>query len=146
MNWGGGRHKYAEGKDNEPAEGVMDKTWRKNFANRTHLKRLVLQRSLRFVGTCRLLGIAPAPSCPSESPVKKEQSCSPWRATLGGKGEWEEKREIPCEMKGSKRSLKRGELPPCHRRDAPGKVLKPFPQRVSLGRSEWNISHPSSLH
>lgn len=47
-----------------------------------------------FTGTCRLLGVAPAPSHPSKSPIKKEQSCSSLSGALAGKGGWEEKKYL----------------------------------------------------
>lgn len=91
MNWGGGRRKYADGKDNEPV-GVMDKTCRRNFASVAHLKERVLRSSLCFMGTRRLTGFAPAPSRPSKPPIKKEKSCflsegyTGREGRMGGKG------------------------------------------------------------
>lgn len=78
MNWGGGSHQCAEGRDNEATEGAMNKTRRRNFANRAHLQRLVLQNGLCLLGTCRLLGAAPAPSPSSTSGTQGSSMCSCW--------------------------------------------------------------------
>lgn len=127
----------------------MDKTWRRNFANRTHLRRLVLQSGLCFMGTCKLLAAAPVPSYPSKPPVKKDQSCCSLRGTPGGKGGWEEKGEIPCEIKVSKRSFKKGKLQPCSDVMLQERVQSPFhgdhfPGQVSVEQLSFSFSPSAS--
>lgn len=108
----------------------------------------MLPSGLCFMGTCRLLGAAPAPSHPSKSPVKTEQSCSSLKDAPRGKGGWEEKGETPCEIKVSKRSFKRGKLQPCT--DVVQRVQSLFhgehlPGQVSVEQLSSSFS-PSASH
>lgn len=67
-----------KGRDNEAAEGAMNKTRRRNFASRAHLQRLVVQNGLCLLGTCRLLGAAFAPSPSSLPGTQGSSMCSCW--------------------------------------------------------------------
>lgn len=127
--WGGGRRKYTDGKDNEPV-GVMDKTCRRNFASLAHLKERVLRSSLCFMGTRRLTGFAPAPSHPSKPPIKKEKSCFLSEGYTGREGRMGGKGRNTLQD-GSQQKVTEDKLQLTSRSGQGATALLPFPAQIS---------------